>query len=337
MQNNTLGVFIGRFQPLHAGHRELIRVAARQSRTLLLLVGSANSPRTVKNPFTFKERESVLCEFLAYENISNVLIVPVNDYKYSDTQWLTDINSIVNIYNPTKSLAITIFGFDKEGNDYLKWFPQYKYFNIASPYALSATDVRKSWFENAKHRFNDSVVADGDYFKKEAEQFKDYPYKESLNFNCADPIIECCGHVLLIQRGRAPGIGNWGFPGGFKNANETFIDAALRELVEEVGIKVPEKVLRGSIIATKLFDSPTRAAGGIPRNSLAVYISINANNDGSLPKLTGPAEKGEVLDYKWVPISSALNDIFMHDDHADMLSVMCGVLPMPAHTNPRFK
>ncbi len=42
--------------------------------------------------------------------------------------------------------------------------------------------------------------------------------------------------VLLIQRGKEPGLGKWAFPGGKVVWGETTQQAALRELQEEAGI-----------------------------------------------------------------------------------------------------
>jgi 8-oxo-dGTP diphosphatase len=42
--------------------------------------------------------------------------------------------------------------------------------------------------------------------------------------------------VLLVQRGKEPGLGKWAFPGGKVQFGETTIQAALRELYEECGI-----------------------------------------------------------------------------------------------------
>ncbi len=46
--------------------------------------------------------------------------------------------------------------------------------------------------------------------------------------------------VLLIERKNDPCKGEWAFPGGFMNIDETAEEAACRELEEETGLKVRE-------------------------------------------------------------------------------------------------
>lgn len=43
-------------------------------------------------------------------------------------------------------------------------------------------------------------------------------------------------HALLAQRGKAPDLGKWGFPGGHVELGETAMAAAMRELREETGV-----------------------------------------------------------------------------------------------------
>ena len=45
------------------------------------------------------------------------------------------------------------------------------------------------------------------------------------------------GEVILVQRGKPPRQGMWGFPGGHVELGETALDAAVRELREETGLE----------------------------------------------------------------------------------------------------
>lgn len=44
------------------------------------------------------------------------------------------------------------------------------------------------------------------------------------------------GAALMVQRGKAPNAGLWGFPGGHVEWGETALEAAVRELDEETGV-----------------------------------------------------------------------------------------------------
>lgn len=319
----TTGIFIGRFQPVHQGHVHSIGVAASQVDTLYILVGSANQCRSIKNPWTYQERVQMLRKKLRSANISNYEVLPLNDYRYSDSQWMSDVRATVEHYDMGTPI---LFGHMKEGNDYLTWFPDWKFKSIESDYKINATQVRQRMFDLNDPDMPETVRDDYAFYQKEKQTFANYPFPETLNFNCSDAILECQGHVLLIQRKFAPGRGAWALPGGFRNQRETFLDCAIRELIEETNVRVPEKVLRGSIVKTELFDDPSRSFG-IPRNTMAVYMRINPNPDFSLPRANG-ADDAALC--KWVPLTDALNTIQMYDDHKDILSKVTGVNPMPA-------
>lgn len=325
------GYIFGRFNPLHVGHRDLIRRAKAQCAHLYILVGSANSARTIKNPFTYLERKDEILRFIDHEELPYITILPLNDYKYSDSQWLNDVNSIIDTFSG--SSHVTIFGYKKAGNHYLDWFPQYNYVEIEAVHDISATQIRENWYRTRPSMVAPEVIEDWKYFENEKVLFKDYPFPETLSFMCGDVILECAGHILLIKRGRAPGRNTWALPGGFKNANETMLEAGLREIIEEANVRVPEKVLIGNIVSSKLFDSPTRGLG-IPRVTLATHIKINLDADGQLPRVS---PRDDAIDTNWAPINEIMNSIDLFDDHKFIIMEMCGVLPIPAYLNSRFR
>ena len=95
------GLVLGRFQPFHFGHLELIKDILEKNIEPLICIGSAQHSHTDENPFTASERkemiesimESMNCEYRIFEiqDINNYdlyvshleKIVPRFDYVYS--------------------------------------------------------------------------------------------------------------------------------------------------------------------------------------------------------------------------------------------------------------
>ncbi|PZX13920.1 NUDIX hydrolase [Celeribacter halophilus] len=50
-------------------------------------------------------------------------------------------------------------------------------------------------------------------------------------------VCEHDGKFLMVERGKAPARGTWGFPGGHVELGETLAEAAVRELAEETGVQ----------------------------------------------------------------------------------------------------
>lgn len=318
------GVFIGRFQPLHIGHVAVITEALKQVDRLIVFFGSANQVASIRNPFSYRQRADMLTEILkANPNKGKLIHAPLNDFKYNDAAWISqvkaNVNTIVDMFG-NQDDSIVLFGNTKPDTDYLKWFPGWSYKEINTPFTISATDIREKMFETRDPSVA-HVQADWDFYTMERSKFKNYPYPETLNFNCADAVVTCLGHVLLIKRKFAPGAGCWALPGGFKNRNETFKQCAIRELFEETNIRVPQKVVEGSIKATKLYDAPDRSFG-IPRNTLAVHIDLAPDADGKLPRANGADDAAEC---KWVDIMEAVKEMPLYDDHRDILEDLLGI------------
>jgi ADP-ribose pyrophosphatase YjhB (NUDIX family) len=62
-----------------------------------------------------------------------------------------------------------------------------------------------------------------------------------VRVNCVGAIIfDASDRLLLIRRGRPPGVGLWSVPGGRVEAGETDAAAVRREVLEETGLRVLE-------------------------------------------------------------------------------------------------
>jgi bifunctional NMN adenylyltransferase/nudix hydrolase len=339
MQNKyRVGYIVGRFSGLHTGHRHFIRESRKRCDKLVIFVGSANAPRTIKNPWTYAERVQAIELFLSHEGITNVVFVPQNDYRYNNSQWITDITSYIEYTTSMhyeEEVEVLMFGHSKEDTGYLKWFPKYKYVEIESNITINGTTFRRNIFENTPSLVTQEVYDDWNYFVSERQKFASYPYPETLQFCTGDALVECAGHVLMVKRGGLPGRGTWAIAGGHKNNNETFEECVFRELTEETNLRVPEKVLRGSVVARRTFDDPNRGCG-IPRITQVIHIKIEPNPDGSLPEFR-PAD--DAMECEWVLISEALNNpkYAGFDDHTHIIMEMTGVMSLPAYKNSYYR
>ena len=63
-------VFIGRFQPFHLGHKEVVDRALELGHKVILLVGGWGKPRSPRNPWTFDERRDMIRGCLLYTSPS---------------------------------------------------------------------------------------------------------------------------------------------------------------------------------------------------------------------------------------------------------------------------
>lgn len=75
------GLLIGRFQPFHRGHLEVVRKvrADRPGAPLLIGIGTAQESYTWENPFTAGERQEMIGRALAEAKVENVHLIPIPD------------------------------------------------------------------------------------------------------------------------------------------------------------------------------------------------------------------------------------------------------------------
>jgi nicotinamide-nucleotide adenylyltransferase len=89
-----VGLVIGRFQPFHKGHLEVIRTIAKECGSIIVAIGSAQYSHTLENPFTAGERYLMISRSLQSEGMQGVSIVPVVDInRYAI--WVSHVVSLV--------------------------------------------------------------------------------------------------------------------------------------------------------------------------------------------------------------------------------------------------
>lgn len=160
------------------------------------------------------------------------------------------------------------------------------------------------------------------FLLKENEEIQKYnrPYKHLPYppiFQTVDAVVIQSGHVLLVQRGGVIGKGKLALPGGFLNADETLLDAVVRELKEETRLNVPTPVLKGSISKIRTFDDPYRSQ--LARLLTTAYL-IELRSQPRLHRVQGADDAEKAF---WVPLADLRRDN-MHDDHFHIIQKMIG-------------
>ena len=144
---------------------------------------------------------------------------------------------------------------------------------------------------------------------------KDPGVKYETIFQTVDAIVVQTGHILLVKRKAHPGKGLWALPGGFVNPKERLVDAMIRELNEETRIKVPDAVLRSSIVFKDDLDFPERSLRGrtISKCFLIKLPDFVVDGKITLPKVKGQDDAEKAW---WVPINEIMqNPEMFFEDH----------------------
>jgi bifunctional NMN adenylyltransferase/nudix hydrolase len=253
---------------------------------------------------------------------------------------------------------IYLTGSDRDDSTwYLSAFPQWKQdllpprqHNPGSADDLSATSVREILYESPDRLIGTSVLRlmnklplstvkflegfvtredspiwdlrkEHEFIVKAKQAWAGAPYP--VNFMAADAAIIQSGHILVVRRGNYPGYGLWALPGGYVNVNERIRAAAIRESVEETGIRLTtgkraeeltKTMLNGSIRAHEIFDDPKRSERG--RMITVVYL-MRLDDTKPLPMVKGQQvpfyesdgkDEVETLEAFWLPLDRAFDE-----------------------------
>lgn len=347
-------VFIGRFQPFHNGHLAVVRQGLAEGHHVLVLAGSADRPRNIRDPLTAAERAQMILACLTPEERSRVSVAPLRDATYNDAIWIRNVQAAIFSCLQTmfpgrkpEGLRIGLVGHSKDRSSYyLRLFPTWGAVNVANHEGISATDLRKLYFTHpfeqgrvpaevalifeqrmpsasyesllafARTSAYAELKAEQDFVNRYREQFAGLKYPPT--FNTVDAVVVQSGHVLLIRRGARPGLGQLALPGGFIHENETALDACLRELREETRLKIPEPVLRGSLTDQCQFDDPFRSVRG---RTFTTAFRFDLRPDTTLPKVKGGDDAREAF---WVPLAQ-VQPADMYEDHYFILQKLVGL------------
>jgi len=333
----SYAVFIGRFQPVHKAHLQVVRQALGEAKELIMVLGSAKSARTIKNPFTYEERVEMITSCLTPEEQLRVHFIPARDYHYNDNHWLAEVQGRIKAITKGDESICLVGKYKDASSFYIKFFPQWDFIPAESE-DMDATDIRQLLFlmdtshgtdmEKIKSMTPASVIVwlENNFLctKTHVNLQEEYAFIQAyknkwsnvpfpVTFNTCDAVVVCSGHVLVVKRKFNPGKGLYALPGGFLKQTETLEAGAIRELKEETGIKVHAPVLKSNIVESKTFDHPGRSLRGRTITT-AFYIKLP---DGELPEVKG-SDDAEIA--VWLPLMDVLGmEKEFFDDHSHII------------------
>lgn len=136
-------LFIGRFQPFHKGHFDVVQQALKENDFLIIGIGSAEDNFLPDNPFTAGERFRMIRETLKNEKISaeKYSIIPVRNIN-NYALWVKHVSLLLPSFETVYTgspIVKTLFEKEKK----------YTIKNIKIIHDINATQVRHALFENS--------------------------------------------------------------------------------------------------------------------------------------------------------------------------------------------
>lgn len=113
------GLLVGRMQPIHNGHIQVIKKAFKEVDEIIIGIGSAQLSHSTKDPFTAGERVMMLTKSLSENNIdsSNYYIIPIVDI-LMNAVWVSHVKMLTPPFekvfsgNPLVQRLFTEEGYD---------------------------------------------------------------------------------------------------------------------------------------------------------------------------------------------------------------------------------
>lgn len=340
--HHDVAVCIGRFQAFHHGQLALLRRALASAPLCIVVLGSAYQARSPKNPFTWQERVEMIRLALPEADRQRVEFLPVRDY-YDQARWVRlvrqGVTQLAGGTDASDTTSFVLVGHFKDAtSQYLEDFPGWALDALPLQGNIDASALRDAYFGNGGAALDATLAAlvtqapastlaflrawaALPYFAQLAQEWEmlrqdkagwaGAPYPPV--FVTVDAVVQCSGCVLLIRRGHAPGKGLLAVPGGFIEQRETVYQSAVRELLEETGLRLGEGGTPQALKGVQVFDHPERSLRGRVITH-AHWFDLGAT---SLPEVRAGDDAAAA---QWVPIErlASLEDQF-HDDHFHML------------------
>lgn len=347
-------VFIGRFQPFHNAHLEIVRRAFELTDFLILVIGSQQKPVTFKNPF--QNCDLKLGSAYYYGALGDAIrsIDPNSfdsDYEsngrehafrfqediYGDPIWCGAVQEQVQEVLGESRLQpgeIGIIGCHKdESSYYLEMFPQWELIEVPVVESLGATQIRDLYFvEDPNMNFLKGVLPGPiyDYLNQEKSSewhtsiVKERRFVEKYRSQYASlpwPPVFVTVDAVVFQSGHVLMVRRNSYPGmGLTALPGGFLDADTDMSLEDAMIReVKEET--GLRVAPRILRGSikeVRVFDSVQRSTRGRTITHAFNivlPDGELPRVKGGSDADKAF---WVPFSM-LNSADCFEDHYQII------------------
>ncbi|TFZ06218.1 NUDIX domain-containing protein [Ramlibacter henchirensis] len=322
---------------------ELLRSALARAGRVVVFITRAYQAPTARHPFGWRDRMDILSASLDEDQRSRVAFEPLREH-WDERRTLRAVQAGVQRHRDADTGAVLCLwaGTIPEDEDwpagwtvepcgesdepserrldslYAAGDPLSAWRGIEGDLAQSTRDKVSGWLgtpEFGRLREEWRLIA------REKKAWAAVPYPVTLV--TVDAVVRAGDHVLLIERGRAPGKGLWALPGGFLETGDTVLRSALRELAEETGLPFSPREMRERLRGVKVFDHPRRSQ----RGRIVTHSHFFDLGDIDPPPVQGGDDAAAA---KWVPIAElpAL-ETRMHDDHFHMIDEFLGLTGDP--------
>lgn len=147
-RSKKIALYLGRFQPMHKGHLEVIKRILKRHDELIIVIGSAQAKREHQNPLSAKERKDLVKKVLeGHNDVGTEKKISVKELKdtSSNQRWIKDLEKfsfdVIYTSNPLVEI-LSLKSSLKKNKDY-EIINTKKLLGLSPKSKVSATQVRK--------------------------------------------------------------------------------------------------------------------------------------------------------------------------------------------------
>jgi nicotinamide-nucleotide adenylyltransferase len=146
------GLYLGRFQPYHLGHHQVLKQIAKEVDEIIIGIGSAQKSHEIENPFTAGERVLMVSSALSEFGMKHY-VIPIEDIQ-RNSLWVSHVKSMVPPFEIAYTNNPLVIELLSEAGIEVKQSPLFKRNNY------SGTEIRRRMLKGEKweHSVPEKVV-----------------------------------------------------------------------------------------------------------------------------------------------------------------------------------